>query len=164
VWATDNGAKIINVSIELNIGFRQLEEAVNYAWERGALVISVASNKTIAPVYPAFYENCIAVLATDKYDNVGPITGYGDWVDIAAPGLVIYSTLPFNSYGYESGTSFAVAHVSGLASLLFGIAGDTNFDGRLNDEVRWAIQNGAEKININTVKRINATESIRLIQ
>jgi len=162
VWATDHGAKVINVSIELNIGFRRLEEAVKYAWERGALVLSAASNQTIAPVYPAYYASCIAVLATDKYDNDGPLKGYGDWVDVAAPGLAVFSTLPNNGYGYESGTSFAVAHVSALASLLFSIVEDKNLNGKLNDEVRSAIINGAQKINENGIKHINVAESIYL--
>jgi len=164
VWAVDHGAKVINVSIELNTGFPRLEKAVNYAWEKGALVLSAASNQIIAPVYPARYKNCIAVVATDKHDNEGPLIGYGDWVDVAAPGLVVFSTLPNDSYGYESGTSFAVAHVSALASLLFSIAEDTNLDGKLNDEVRSAIQNGAQKIGVSSIKHINAADSIYLLE
>jgi thermitase len=164
IWATDHGAKVINVSIELDKGFHRLEEAVKYAWEQGALIISAASNQIIAPVYPAYYESCIAVVAIDKYDNEGPLIGYGDWVDVAAPGLIVFSTLPNDSYGYQSGTSFAVAHVSALASLLFSIAEDTNFDGKLNDEVKSAILNGAQKIGANSFKNINVAESIYLIQ
>lgn len=164
VWATDHGAKVINVSIEYDTGFRRLEEAVNYAWEKGALIISSASNQIVRPVYPAYYENCIAIVATDKHDNEGPLIGYGDWVDVVAPGLVVFSTLPSDSYGYQSGTSFAVAHVSGLASLLFSIAEDTNLDGKLNDEVRSAIQNGAQKTSANSIKHVNAAESIYLIE
>jgi len=164
VWSADHGAKVINISIELNLGFRRLEEAVNYAWGKGALVLSAVSNQTIAPVYPAYYESCIAVLATDKYDNDGPLKGYGDWVDVAAPGIVVFSTLPNSSYGYESGTSFAVAHVSGLASLLFSIVEDTNLDGKMNDEVRSLILNGAQKNSANGTKHVNAAESIYLIK
>lgn len=164
IWAVDHGAKVINVSIEIDTGLRLLEEAVKHAWEQGAIVISAASNQIITLVYPACYENCIAVTAIDKCDNEGPLIGYGDWVDIAAPGLAVFSTLPNDSYGYESGTSFAVAHVSALASLLFSIAEDTNLDGKLNDEVRSAIQNGAQKVGVSSTKHINATESIYLIE
>jgi thermitase len=164
MWAINHGAKVINISIELDTDFRLLEEAVKYAWEQGALVVSAASNQTIEPVYPACYENCIAVVAIDKCDNQGPLTGYGDWVDVAAPGLAVFSTLPDDNYGYESGTSFAVAHVSALASLLFSIAEDINLDGKINDEVRSAIQDGAQKISLSSIKYINAAESIYLIK
>lgn len=164
MWATDHGAKVINVSIEFNAGSHRLEEAINYAWEKGALVLSAASNQTTAPVYPACYESCIAVVATDKHGNEIPLTGYGDWVDVAAPGLVVFSTLPNDRYGYSSGTSFAVAHVSGLASLLFSIAEDINLDGKLNDEIRSAIQDGAQTISASGIKHINVAESIYLIE
>jgi subtilisin family serine protease len=60
----------------------------------------------------------------------------------------IYSTLPDNKYGYKHGTSFAAAYVSGLAALLFSMATDTNGDGKLNDEVRRAIEAGCDGIDI----------------
>ena len=68
------------------------------------------------------------------------VTGHGDWVDVAAPGFNIYSTLPGNSYGYKTGTSFATAYVSGLAAHLFSVMTDINENGRLNDEVWVAIE------------------------
>jgi subtilisin family serine protease len=63
-------------------------------------------------------------------------------VDVAIPGFNVYSTLPQNGYGYKTGTFFAATHVSGLAALLFDLVGDSNGDGRLNDEVRTAIEGG----------------------
>lgn len=160
VWAAEHGAKVINISIELNFGFSQLKRAVNYAWEKGAVVLAATSNYSTRPVYPAYYENCIAVAATDKYDQDDFSFEYGDWVDIAAPGTTVYSTFPNNRYGFESGTSFAVAHTSGLAALLFGIAQDNNLDGKLNDEVRAAIQDGAQGISLSGIGLINAGNSI----
>jgi thermitase len=160
VWAANYGAKVINVSIELDFSFPKLKQAVNYAWEKGAVILAATSNYSIEPVYPAYYENCIAIAATDKYDQDDFSFEYGDWVDIAAPGTTVYSTLPNNRYAFESGTSFAVAHTSGLAALLFSIARDNNLDGRLNDEVRAAIQDGAQQINLNELGLINAGNSI----
>ena len=141
VWAVDNGASVINVSLELRDYSSDLEQAVDYAWDHGALVIAAAGNDgSDRPVYPAFYSHALSVTATAG-DRLAPLANRGEWVDVAAPGFQVYSTLPGNRYGYETGTSFAAAKVSGLAALLFGMVTDTNGDGRLNDEVRAAIEN-----------------------
>lgn len=154
IWAADNGASVINVSIELKEPSPELEDAVNYAWNQGVVIIAAAGNEgSQSPVYPACYENCIAVAATRQDDTLAPLSNYGDWVDVAAPGFNIYSTLPDNSYGYKSGTSFASAYVSGLAALLFAVVTDTNGDGKLNDEVRAAIEDGCQQISTNSVGR-----------
>ena len=148
-WAVDNGVKVINVSIQFKETAPGLKETVDYAWENGAVIIAAAGNDgDSSPVYPASYENCIAVTAIQADGSLAPLANHGDWVDVAAPGLDIYSTLPGDSYGYKHGTSFATAYVSGLASLLFSIAADTNGDGNLNDEVRRAIEAGCDKIDI----------------
>lgn len=141
IWAVDNGARVINISIELAEPSAQLEDAVNYAWSQGVLIIAAAGNQGgQSPVYPAFYENCIAVTATRQDGTLAPLSNYGDWVDFAAPGFNIYSTLPDNRYGYKSGTSVATAHISGLAALLFDVVSDTNGDNKANDEVRAALE------------------------
>ncbi len=151
IWAVDNGASVINVSIEFQEPSPELEDAVNYAWSQGAVVVAAAGNEgSESPVYPAYYENCIAVAATRQNDTLAPLSNYGDWVDVTAPGFNIYSTLPDSSYGYKSGTSFASAYVSGLAALLFNVVTDTNGDGRLNDEVRAAIEKGCQ-LSFNTI-------------
>lgn len=149
VWAVNNGANVINISVEIREYSPELEEAVNYAWSEGAIIIAAAGNHGSEwPVYPAYHENCIAVAATNQDDNLAPLSNYGDWVDVAAPGFEIYSTLPDNSYGYKSGTSFACAYISGIAALLFDVVSDTNGDGRVNDEVRAAIETGCQEIGI----------------
>jgi thermitase len=149
IWAVDNGARVINISIEITESTPGLKEAMDYAWNNGALIIAAAGNDgNSLPVYPAAYENCIAVTAVQENGTLAPLANYGDWVDVAAPGLDIYSTLPGNRYGYKHGTSFATAYVSGLAALLFSMATDTNGDGKLNDEVRRAIEAGCDAIDI----------------
>jgi thermitase len=163
IWAVDNGARVINISVELREPSLELEEAINYAWSRGAVIVAAAGNDgSESPVYPAYYENCLAVAATRQNDALAPLSNHGDWVDVAAPGFNIYSTLPQNSYGYKTGTSFATAYVSGLAALLFSVVTDSNGDGRLNDEVRAAIEAGCQKIGVNGVGegRIDAANSL----
>ena len=163
IWAADRGAQIINISIEIREPSPELERAVNYAWRQGSLIIAAAGNHgSESPVYPAYYENTVAVAATDQNDALVPLSNYGDWVDLAAPGFNIYSTLPSDSYGYKSGTSFATAYVSGLAALLFSIVTDTNNNGRLNDEVRAALEAGCHELGTSGVGkgRIDAARSL----
>jgi thermitase len=148
IWAVDNGAVVINISIEIREPSAELERAVNYAWEHGAIVIAAAGNEgDQTPVYPAYYENVIAVAATEPDDTLALLSNYGGWVDMAAPGYEIYSTLPGNEYGYKTGTSFATAYVSGLAAILWGSLTDTNGNGYLNDEVMAALENGCQPVS-----------------
>lgn len=146
VWAVDRGARVINISLCMRAS-PDLEEAVNYAWSQGAIIIAAAGNQGGAePVYPAYYSNCLAVAGTNKSDSLALLSGHGYWVDVAAPGFNIYSELPQNRYGYMTGTSAAAAHVSGVAALIFSIAEDSNGNDMINDEVRRAIENSCTPI------------------
>jgi len=163
VWAVDNGAKVINVSLTINEPTQALEDAVNYAWNQGVVVIAASGNYVgNRPMYPACYSNCIAVGATDVNDSPALGSGYNDWVDVVAPGVDIYSTLPDSKYGIESGTSMATAYVSGLAGLLFTLVTDTNGNGRLNDEVRDMIETNCNEIGTLDVskRRVDALRAV----
>lgn len=143
IWAVDMGADIINISIQIKESSPELEEAINYAWNSGAIIVAAAGNNgSQSAVYPAAYENVIAVSATNENGGLAPLSNYGEWVDIAAPGYQIYSALPGNEYGYETGTSFAAGYVSGIAALLMGITSDLNSNGRINDEITSLIKSG----------------------
>jgi thermitase len=147
IWAVDNGASVINVSLELKNPSLLLEDAVNYAWEHGVIIIAAAGNGgSEEPVYPAAYEHVIAVAATGPDDTLAILSNYGEWVDLAAPGFDIYSTLVGGGYGYKTGTSFATPYVSGLAAILFAMLTDSNGNGRLNDEVEAALENGCQQV------------------
>jgi thermitase len=161
-WAVEHGAKIINMSLVSTEPSPELEKAIDYAWSKGVVVVAAAGNcmgkKT---AYPAYYANCVAVAATDSNDCVASWSSWGDWVDVAAPGVDIYSTLPGNRYDTKSGTSMAAAHVSGLAGLLFALRGDGNSNGFVNDDVRADIESGCDALNVSSVKwRINAFNAV----
>lgn len=133
VWAADNGAKAINLSLGGTVPSKTLQKAVDYAWNKGAVLACAAGNSgTQAKLYPAAYTNCIAVAATDESDAKASFSNYGaKWVDVAAPGVHILSTMPDTfvylntQYGYYkdydslSGTSMATPHVTGLAGLVW---------------------------------------------
>ena len=134
-WSADNGAKVINLSLGTSSRYKTLERAVNYAWNKGAVLACAAGNDgTAARTYPAAYANCIAVAATDENDQKADFSNYGAaWVDVAAPGVNILSTMQdqwdwsFLCWGYGyceiydalSGTSMATPHVAGLAALVW---------------------------------------------
>jgi len=162
IWAVDHGAEVINLSL-CTKSSPDLEEAVNYAWSRGAVIVAAAGNiGKSTPAYPAYYANCLAVAGTNENDSLASLSNHGDWVDVAAPGFNIYSELPHNQHGYKSGTSSAVAHVSGLAALVFSVAEDSNGNGTVNDEVRQAIENSCDSILADGVGngRINAFQAV----
>ena len=163
IWAADNGAEVINMSLGGSSDSSTLEDAVDYAWGKGVVVVASAGNSgSTTPSYPAYYTNCIAVAATDANDAKASWSNYGDWVDVAAPGVSIYSTLKDNGYGYKSGTSMASPHVAGLAGLVFTTVSDTNGDGRLNDEVRSRIEANCDDIGLSGIGygRINAAQAV----
>lgn len=119
-WAADNGAHILSLSLGAGTGAQQLQDAVNYAWTRGCLVVVAAGNGgSSSPQYPAYYTNSIAVAATDSNDQLANFSQYGSWVDIAAPGVNILATYPNNQYRSLSGTSMACPHVAGAAAVLW---------------------------------------------
>jgi len=163
IWAADNGAQIINMSFGGGGSTQTLEDAVNYAWSKGVVVVAAAGNNGNSyMVYPAGYTDCIAVAATDRDDARASWSNYGDWVDVAAPGTGIYSTIKGDSYGYKSGTSMASPHVAGLAALVFATVSDANGDGKLNDEVRSRIETTCDVIGVSGIGygRINAAAAV----
>jgi thermitase len=163
IWAVNNGAEVINMSLGGSSASSTLEDAINYAWSRGVVVVAAAGNYgNTAPLYPAYYTNCIAVAATNAIDAKPSWSNYGDWVDVAAPGNCIYATLKDNSYGYKSGTSMASPHVAGLAALVFTTVSDANGDGKLNDEVRSRIEATCDDIGLSGIGhgRINAARAV----
>ena len=117
-WSADSGAKIINCSFTGPGDSRALKEAIDHAAKKGAVVVAAAGNgDTNKPKYPAAYPGVIAVAATNKEDRRTSFSNYGSWVDVAAPGSGILSTVP-GGYRSFNGTSVAAPHVSALAGLL----------------------------------------------
>ena len=137
VYAADNQANVISMSFTF-LDSDLLQDAVNYATAQGAVLCAAAGNQNSPEEhYPAAYPNVIAVAATTQNDTrcspadwgEGSGSNYGAWVDIAAPGNLIYSTMPtyhvsMNDHGHTknyttaSGTSASCPMVAGVAALL----------------------------------------------
>ncbi|RWZ58199.1 peptidase S8 [Halobacillus fulvus] len=139
-YSADYGAEVINLSLGCDCDTQTLEDAVNYAWNKGSVVIAAAGNDGVSTTFePASYDNAIAVGAVDSNNNKASFSNYGTWVDVTAPGVDIASTMPNGGYAYMSGTSMAAPHVAGLAGLLAS-------QGRSNDNIRAALEQTADPI------------------
>lgn len=117
-WSVQNEAKAINLSLGGPGQSWAMERAINYAWERGVVVVAAAGNQNSStPNYPSGYANVMSVAATNKKDNKAPFSSHGK-IDVSAPGVGITSTVPGGGYEAYSGTSMASPHVAALAGLL----------------------------------------------
>jgi thermitase len=153
-YAADQGAKVINLSLGSSSSSTTLQNAVNYAWSKGAvLVASAGGSGSTTPTYPAAYSNVIAVACTTASDTLCSFSNRGTWVDVAAPGQSIYSTYKGGGFAYLSGTSMAAAHVSGVAGLLAA-------QNRTNANIVEAIVNTADPLSGSTFGRVNAYKAV----
>ncbi len=129
-----------------------MQSAITRAANAGILFIAAAgnngTNNDTTANYPsnydttagAGYDSVIAVAAIDISGNLASFSNYGaTTVDLGAPGVGIYSTLPFNSYGSYSGTSMATPHVTGAAALYLA-----SHPGSTANAIRTAILGSAQ--------------------
>ncbi len=116
-WASDRGARVANVSFYAVESSSSARSAAQYMKNKGGLVVTAAGNygveETIAPS-----DTMITVSATDSNDNKASWSSYGSFVDVAAPGTSIYSTVNGGGYGSVSGTSFSSPVTAGVVALM----------------------------------------------
>jgi thermitase len=154
LYAKEQGYHVVNMSFGGSQVSDGLKAAVNQALDAGMVLVSSAGNSYQLEElsYPAAIEGVIAVAATDHYDNLASFSNFGQWVEVAAPGVNILSTYPGagcgdpDCYTWMSGTSMASPIVAGAAALVFdSIGGDPIVRSTsLRDDVINAILNNAD--------------------
>lgn len=135
-YAVSHGANVISLSLGTKTYSATMDAAVQNAVANNVVVVAAAGNDNSQQVqYPGALTPAIAVAAVTDQDTRASFSNYGSWVDVAAPGVNIYSTWR-NGYRYDSGTSMATPMVAGLAGLLWSQMGfkATNLDVRARIE------------------------------
>lgn len=129
VWAADHGATVINMSVGGFPHSQYVQDAVNYAWNRGVVLVAAAgNNRREESFYPASFANVVSVTATQVNDEFSHWSSYGPAVDVSAPGASVLTTNCYTctyadhdswgSHTYISGTSFAAPNVAGVVALI----------------------------------------------
>jgi len=145
IWATDNGADVINMSLQYYTGTPVLHDAVLYAYAQGKVMIAASGNSGACTVYsmayPARWPETIAVGAINNVDERASFSNCGPELDVVAPGERVWSLNNSVSYKYLDGTSMATPHVSGTVNLM------KTLDPELTaDEIKLILQTTAADI------------------
>ncbi len=164
-YAVDNGAKVINTSFGKSYSPNKewVFDAIKYAAEKDVLIVNAAGNDAknidVKKTYPndskdlktEFVDNVITIgaMSSDYNENLpADFTNYGKInVDIFAPGVQIYSTVPENEYEYFNGTSMAAPATAGVAALI------RSYYPKLSaKQVKRIIMNSGTKIDLEVIK------------
>ncbi len=142
IYAADNGADVISMSFGLNFRSDLIEEAINYARDRGIILCAASGNSGLEEnVFPASYEAVMAVGASNDSDQVTTFSTHGQHISVVAPGLSILSLRADKTdiyateyprepkvhiidslYYLMSGTSMACPVVAGVAAQLRSVS------------------------------------------
>lgn len=149
--AIQRGLHVINLSLGTSSNVQSFHDAIIRAKAAGLVVVAAAGNTGAAVIYPAAYPEAIAVSATDINNVIASFSSRGPEVDLAGPGVSIYSTYKGTGYATLSGTSMAAPHVAGSAALLLsaslanpGLCDTITINGSCDpDEVQAKLQSSA---------------------
>jgi subtilisin family serine protease len=131
-WMRASKVDLINMSMS-GPPDELLRKAIADMSAKGVLFVAAAGNggPDAAPSFPAAYEQVIAVTAVDKDLRSYVHANHGDYIDIAAPGVRIWTAMPNFLEGYQSGTSFAAPHVTAVLAAMHGQVKDWSKEGAL---------------------------------
>ncbi|CAN5706061.1 hypothetical protein BH10BAC2_BH10BAC2_42960 [soil metagenome] len=133
-WAVENGARVINCSGGGGVFNETEQNIINDAYDHNAIVIAGAEFGDHSSIqYPAGYNHVVAVAEVDSLDKKSGISNFGSWVDVSAPGVYVYSTLPANQYGqYQTASGAAASLVAGLCGLIWSVNPLLSYDQVVN--------------------------------
>ncbi len=122
-WLKGSGVAVVNLSFA-GPDDELLHHAVRELTKAGIVVIAAAGNEGPAapPSYPAAYQEVIAVTAVDRNLAAYRYANRGDHIDIAAPGVDVWTAVPGRREGPQTGTSFAVPYVTAVVAVARGAA------------------------------------------
>jgi subtilisin family serine protease len=136
--AADVGCDVINMSLGGPGSNSTFNTAVQYAINKGSIVIAAAGNdgdEGNEISYPASYNNVVSVASINSSKVRSYFSTYNQFVDVSAPGENIYSTSLSGGYNYGSGTSFAAPYVSAIAGLIKSLKADLT-PAKFNDLIK----------------------------
>ena len=142
-YTADQGWDVGNMSLGGSAS-SLLKDACEYAYSNGVLLVAAAGNSgscSDCVGYPAAYDECVAVSATNRDDGLASFSSTGPEVEIAAPGANVESTYLGGTYQTLSGTSMASPHVAGAAGQLVA-------NGYSNEEARSRLNSTAEDVGL----------------
>lgn len=117
-WCVNNQIQVVNMSLGATADSQTLHDACIAARAAGVVMVVAAGNEGGPVCYPGAYAEVICVVATDSANHLTSWDNFGSAVDVAAPGVSVYSTYKGGGYSTLSGTSMATPHVAGVAALV----------------------------------------------
>jgi subtilisin family serine protease len=127
VWASANGARILNMSFGSYTQSTSEQGAIDFAVQNNTVLCAAMGNDNTSNThFPSAYPGVIAVGATGRFNqrwNDNPTTGsnFGPYISLCAPGVDIWSTYAGGTYASMTGTSMATPHVAGVAALMLSV-------------------------------------------
>ncbi len=150
-WAIQNKMQVVNMSLGAVSDVQSFHDAVERVNNAGITQVAAAGNSGGSVGYPAAYSEVMAVSATDQNNVIASWSSRGAEVDLAAPGVSIYSTYKGTGYATLSGTSMATPHVTGSAALVLSVLAkcDLNSDGKCSPaEVKQRLETTATDLGL----------------
>ncbi|MFH0837402.1 MAG: S8 family peptidase, partial [Candidatus Aenigmatarchaeota archaeon] len=161
-YGTDNGADIISMSFGLTSSSSTIQNAINYAYSKGVVLIAASGNSNSATKqYPAAYDNVIAISSTDSNDAKSFFSNHGTWIDNSISGTSIYSTYFNDTYATVSGTSMATPMAAGVIGLILSHNSFTH--DQIKTILHSAVDNLTSSVYMGT-GRINAYKALQINQ
>jgi len=155
-YAAENGADIFSMSWSMGGDTELIDLALEYAYSKGIVLVASAGNSNSKfPYMPAAFDYVISVGAIDKNNAKADFSNYGSWVDVSAPGVDVFSTMPtypvsLNDYGYTmdysnmSGTSMSCPVIAGVVGIILSKNGNLEFD-----KLKTLIQSAVSSVDSN---------------